>query len=341
MTSIGDWKFRDYKSLTSIMLPNSVTSIGMGAFCSEEENGVGAFEKFGGKGKANAASNPQSASQKSGELVQGPCPQSESGDNSSSGSRKILELMVTMAEAEMDNGCYEEAAQTYREILKLESNVTAQYNLGSFYAQGLGVTQSFLEGGYWFRQAELSGDDQARKPCIKCMMDFIFQRFEEKSAEQLYFDMMRFIYYVYPEEKSKALQACRKLYALAEHRMNQQRYAEAAKLFRAAAEFGQDGYAQSELAVLYHAGAGLEKNELAALYWLDKAVDCGAADLAQADRDGLLDAYRTSFAAPEFYGEMMKLVGWCSVGSTDVPKDAAKAIYWREMGEGMVRELEK
>ena len=29
---------------------------------------------------------------------------------------------------------------------------------------------------------------------------------------------------------------------------------------------------------------------------------------------------------------MQILSGWCSVGSADVPKDAAKASYWREMG---------
>ena len=65
----------------------------------------------------------------------------------------------------------------------------------------------------------------------------------------------------------------------------------AAKVFRAAAEFGNDGYAQYYLAVLYNAGSGVEQDDLAALYWLDRAADNGIEE-AIADRDGMLDAWR-------------------------------------------------
>ena len=112
--------------------------------------------------------------------------------------------------------------------------------------------------------------------------------------------------------------------------LSKEEYAKAAKVFRAAAEYGNDGYSQYYLAVLYDAGAGVQKNGLAALYWLDCAVDNGAADMALADRDGLLNACRQGLSAPEFRKMMSMLSDWCELGSPDVPANPAKAVYWRE-----------
>ena len=107
----------------------------------------------------------------------------------------------------------------------------------------------------------------------------------------------------------------------------------AAKVFRAAAEFGNDGYAQYYLAVLYNSGVGLRGNDLAALYWLDRAVDNGAADVALADRDGMLEAYRQSLSAAEFREAMEKLACWCEEGTPDIPVDLAKAQRWLALSE--------
>ena len=255
-----------------------------------------------------------------------------------SSSKDIVDMMMKMADVAMSNGDYTAAVDQYKNILKLEPNETAQYNLGSLFAQGKGVGQDFMEGAYWFHQAELSGDEQAGKLCLKCTMDFVHQNFDAKSAEQLYADMVRFIKYVYPDADDVNLEVCRKLYAIAGNHFNKKEYSAAAKLFRASAEFGNDGYSQNYLAVLYNAGAGLEKNDLASLYWFDKAVDNGAADVAQKDRNGILNAYKSNYTAAEFYEEMVKLSGWCSVGTKDVPKDAVKAAYWREIGESTTKE---
>ena len=51
----------------------------------------------------------------------------------------------------------------------------------------------------------------------------------------------------------------------------------------------------------------------------------------------MLNACKANFTPTEFYEEMMKLSGWCRIGSKDVPKDAAKAVFWREIGEGRVK----
>lgn len=69
------------------------------------------------------------------------------------GSKNIIEMMVIMADMAINEGNYARAAESYKNILKLEPNKAAQYNLGSLYAQGKGVEQDFMEGAYWFRQA--------------------------------------------------------------------------------------------------------------------------------------------------------------------------------------------
>ena len=294
---------------------------------------MGLFDKLFGKGKTDETKPGEKENIVRADSADSMENQDTSGAKPQPGSKDIIDMMVMMADMAMDRGDYAAAADQYKNILKLEPNETAQYNLGSLYAQGKGVEQDFMEGAYWFRQAELGGDEQAGKLCLKCSLDFTHQNFDQKSPEQLYTDMVRFVKHVYPEIANADLEVCRKLYAIAGNHFNKKEYAAAAKLFRAAAEFGEDGYSQNYLAVLYNAGAGVEKNDLAALYWFDKAVDNGAADIALKDRDGILNAYKTNFSPAEFFEEMMKLSGWCSIGSEDVPKNAAKAAYWREIGE--------
>lgn len=246
------------------------------------------------------------------------------------GSQFIIETMLMAASVSIERGDYHQAVETYKNILQLEPNETAQYNLGTLYAQGRGVKKDFKEAAYWFNQVRITGDEQAGKLCMKCMMDFIHQGFEHKTAEKIYFDMMRFVKFIWPHENFE-IEVNRNLYAMAGNHFNKEEYAEASKLFRAAAEFGNDGNSQNALAVLYNTGAGIEKNDLASLYWFDKAVD-NAIEEARTDRDGILNAYRINYPPAEFYEQMMILSGWCSIGSEDVPKDADKAGYWREIG---------
>lgn len=107
----------------------------------------------------------------------------------------------------------------------------------------------------------------------------------------------------------------------------EQNYVEAAKLFRVAAEFGNDGYSQNSLAILYNTGSGVEKNDLAALYWFDRATDNGV-EAAKKDRDGIFNAYRNSNSPAEFDSLMQTLSDWCKTGTADIPQDAKKAAYW-------------
>ncbi len=260
-------------------------------------------------------------------------PPSNTESQSKLTSKDIIETMLLTAQVAMDKGDYELAIETYKDILNLEPNATAEYNLGSMFAQGKGVEQDFMEGAYHFHQAELLGDEQSGRICLKCSMDFVNRNLNDKNPEQIYTDMAQFIKRVYPNTNDVNLEVCRTLYAVAGNHFNKQEFSEAFKLFRAAGEFGGDGYSQNYLAVLYNAGRGIEQNDIVALYWFDKAVDNGAADVAQTDRDGLLNYYKENFTADVFSATMLKLSEWCQTGSEDVPKDEAKAIYWRKIAE--------
>lgn len=244
-------------------------------------------------------------------------------------SQDIIDNMIMTAYSSIERGEYERAVETYKAILRLQHNETAQYNLGTLYAQGKGVKQDFKEAAYWFNQAGLDGNEQAGKLCMKCMIDFIHHDFQHKTSEEIYFDMIRFVKFIWPM-KNLELEVNRNLYAMAVTHFNKREYTEAAKLFRAAAEFGNDGAAQNYIAILYNQGVGVEKNDLVSLYWFDKAVDNGIS-AAQIDKNGILNAYQSNLSSEEFYEQIMILSGWCSVGSEDVPKDADKAVYWRKI----------
>ena len=246
-------------------------------------------------------------------------------------SQEIIDTMIAVANLAIEKGDYRLAVETYKSILELQADETAQHNLGTLYAQGKGVKQDFREAAYWFNQA---GDEQSKKLCMKCMTDLIHQDFQNKTSEQIYFDMVRFVKFIWPL-KNLELEVNRNLYSMAIIHFNKQEYTEAAKLFRAVAEFGNDGASQNYLAILYNQGVGVEKNDLVSLYWFDKAVDNGIG-VAQTDRNGILNAYRTNFPLADFYKQIMILSGWCSIGSEEIPKDANKAIYWRKIGEKAV-----
>lgn len=248
-----------------------------------------------------------------------------------SGSEDVINRMMLNAKVCMDQGKFGQAALTYKQIIELQPIVDAMYNLGSLYAQGKGVEQSFIEGAYWFHQAALAGDKQAEKLRTKCMADYLHQNLDQKAPQTVYTEMLRLTSHVYPREDSAGI-AVAYIYALAKHHFGQKEYAAAAKLFRASAEYGNLGEAQNYLAVLYNAGAGVEKDDLAALYWFDRAAD-KQIETAKQDRNGILHAYKTNLSAEKFYDTMQLLSCRCTSGDADIPKDAEKAAYWRSVGE--------
>ena len=243
-------------------------------------------------------------------------------------SQEMIDRMLENAEVFLAEGKADRAFSTYVEIIRMCPDFTAQYNLGVLFAQGRGTGQNFLEAAYWFEQAAREGDEEAEKLCRRCTVEFLQQKTAAGSARELFEAMAHFSFYVWPE-KDVRITANKQIFSVAAWHFKREEYADAAKLFRAAAEFGGDGMSQKYLGVLYNAGAGVEKNDLAALYWFDRAADQRIAP-AEKDRDGILNAYRSSLSPAEFYEQMNLLGEYCAFGTEDIPRDATKAERWRQ-----------
>ena len=244
---------------------------------------------------------------------------------------EAVQSLLVLGQVALGAADYESAVEAYASVLKLEPNEAAAYNLGSLYARGLGVRKDFTEAARLFHQAELLGNERAGKLCGKCLFDYVHEGFADGTPADLYAAMAVFVSRVYPEAADAHQEINHGLLSVASTCYSKGSFAEAAKAFRAAAEFGADGYAQYNLAVLYNAGIGLRGSDLAALYWLDRAVDNGAEDVAREERDGMLDAYRQGLSDEAFRAMMAELADWCEDGTPDVPADPAKASHWRAL----------
>ncbi len=258
-----------------------------------------------------------------------------SGTSKEVSSDDVIKIMLANAAEFYGQGKFERAFDTYEKIVELTSNADAQYNLGSLYAQGKGTRQDFLQAAYWFHQAALSGDDGAEKLCTKSTMDYLHQGMSEQTPYQLFQKTVKYVSLLYPGKSE--MEICGdKLYGLGAYHFNKQEYEEAAKLFRSAAEFCNHGMSQNYLAVLYNAGAGVKKDDIAALYWFDRGADNGVS-ASKNDRDGILGAYYQNFSAEEFYGVMGTLIDACLNGADEIPQDARKAAYWRNQRDELLR----
>lgn len=251
-------------------------------------------------------------------------------------SEDVVQVMLVNAKACLDDGRPEQAFDIYKSIVEMALDPTAQYNLGSLYAQGKGTEQDFLQATYWFHQAVQNGEPAAEKMRTKSTMDYLHQDFGQTTPHQLYEKMIRYASLLYPRDNGNTI-AAETLYNLAALHFNKKEYKEAAKLFRAGAEFANDGESQNYLAVLYNAGLGVEKDDIAALYWFDRATDNGV-EVSKKDRDGILNAYYENFSPEKFYDTMDYLVKACVSGSEEIPQDQEKAKYWREQCERLLKD---
>ena len=246
-------------------------------------------------------------------------------------SEKVIGAMLALAESFLNEGKARQAVEQYETILKLCPNATALYNLGSLYAQGKGTTRDYCEAAYYFRQAEKNGDTAASKMVRKCELDYMSQNLDGEVAAELYERMQRFILRVYQED-AEEINIGQELSALGSHYLDKKEYPKAIKLFRAAAEFCNNGQAQNALGVIYNVGTGVSKNDLISLYWFDRAADQGIA-AAKTDRKGLLNAYCSNLSVEEFAEYMDRIACWCREGTEGVPKMPKKADTWHSIAQ--------
>lgn len=247
--------------------------------------------------------------------------------------QSVIDIMLVNAEACLNEGKPERAFKTYNDVLEIQpENSQAQYNLGTLYALGKGTEQDFLKSAKYFSLVASKGDSEAKKMCEKSTLYYVNQNLASETPYDVYQKMLTYASVLYPQNSdngtaSQKSIASEKLFAVGSYDLNQKRYEEAVKLFRASGEYGNHGKSQNYLAVLYNAGAGTEKNDLAALYWFDRAADNGVQE-AQKDRDGILNAYRKNNSPEEFAEIIEQIVKECSNGSKDIPRDDKKAEYW-------------
>lgn len=247
----------------------------------------------------------------------------------------ISEVHMNMALGFYEEKNYGSAFDLFKLVAENTDNSKAQYNLGSLYAQGLGTEQDFIEAAYWFNRACKNGEEGADKLTTKCLLDYANAVLRTKTPKEVYEKLSAFAKRVYNTENYSVV-VCKNLLELGTYYFNSKKdYAMAAKLFRAGAEYENDGWCQNYLAVLYNAGAGVEKNDLASLYWFDRASEQGIA-AAKTDRDGMLDAYVNNLGKQETAEQLRLLAGWCATGIDDtVPIDKNKANYWTEISRSL------
>ena len=256
--------------------------------------------------------------------------------------QSVIDIMLVNAEACLNEGNPERAFKTYNDVLEMQpENSQAQYNLGTLYALGKGTEQDFLKSAKYFSLVASKGDSEAKKMCEKSTLYYVNQNLASETPYDVYQKMLTYASALYPQNSdngtvSQKSIASEKLFAVGSYDLNQKRYEEAVKLFRASGEYGNHGKSQNYLAVLYNAGAGTEKNDLAALYWFDRAAENGVQE-AQKDRDGILNAYRNNNSPEEFAEIIEQLIKECSNGSKDIPHDDKKAEYWRSQKEQMLQ----
>lgn len=153
---------------------------------------------------------------------------------------EAVKSLLLLGQVALSAHDYESAVEAYASILKLEQNEVALYNLGSFYARGLGVRRDYVQAARLFRQAQLLGNEMAGKLCAKCMFDFVHNGLENKTPADVYAAMVVFVSMVYPEATSQKQEVNNGLLAIANTCLSKGERDNANKVFQAATEYGND-----------------------------------------------------------------------------------------------------
>jgi TPR repeat protein len=202
---------------------------------------------------------------------------------------------------------YAQAAVWYRKAAE-QGNANAEYNLGIYYYQGLGVPQDYAQAVAWFRKAAEQGHSNAEFNLGVCYLDGqgVPQDYAQavawfrKAAEQgnayaennlggCYHDGHG-VPQDYAQEVAWLRKAAEQGNAEAERNLGlcyrhgqgvPQDYAQAAAWFRKAAEHG-NAKAEFNLGVCYENGQGVPQDYAQAADWYRKAADHGNQDATSA-----------------------------------------------------------
>lgn len=231
----------------------------------------------------------------------------------------------------------EGAFETYRKIVELGEHPKAMFSLGELYEEGRGVEQDYLQAAYWFTLAEALGNMSTEQQVNRCTRKYMEQNLEDATPLDLYLRAQRYSTLLSPREDGSDIMRNYMCHLAVPHLKNGE-YAQAAKFLRTAAEYYNQGDAQCQLGALYSDGNGVKQNDLAAMYWFDRAADNGV-QWAKEHRDHVLhECYVAANGdTMAFLDQVGKLCTMCVRGDADVPQDYNKAQYWRARGQQMAK----
>lgn len=244
-------------------------------------------------------------------------------------SSELIDRMLDLANQLEKSGDNEKAFGIYKQIVEMEPNITAQYNLGCMYALGKGTETNFLSAAFWFKKAYENGCEEAENIILKCTHDYMMDGAVLKTPKVLFDEMITYAEYLYPNDDAVKM-ANNNLFHCATYNFGKKNYSLAVKFYRAVAEFANNRDAQYNLGLFYNNGVGVEMNDLFAMYWFDKASDNGVKEAVE-HRNGIFNAYYNNLSRADFIENMNILIGCCKFGSDDIPKDAKKAEFWQAM----------
>lgn len=140
-------------------------------------------------------------------------------------------------------------------------------------------------GGFLVFQAQSQGKEEAGRLLARSTLDYFRQDLDRLTPELLWKKAADFSERVFGEQETRAASiSCLK--QMVNFCIEKEDFENEVKIVRALAEYGKDAESQNRMGVLYNRGIGLERNDLAALYWFNKAEEQGNAG-ARADCDGI------------------------------------------------------
>lgn len=149
-------------------------------------------------------------------------------------------------------------------------NAEAQFEMGSFYYNGIYVERDFNMAFSWYNKAAMNGNATAIDNCGIAYIEGIGVDINHSKAVEYF-------------ERGAALNYAPSIFNLGVSYENgngvEQNSVRASKLFRQAAELG-DGDAQLALAVSYYLGRGVKRDYDQSFYWANLALENGVGDAA-------------------------------------------------------------
>jgi TPR repeat protein len=248
----------------------------------------------------------------------------------------VLKVFASV-ELDADPPNYGKAFEYYRIAAEKGRDPEAQYNLGILYANGQGTEKNLLLAAYWLRQAGEANFHDAQATESQVTFMYLDENIRTRTAREVFqaaIDYYRTLFGMENAvvEANALIDAISKYYVKEDENKD---YVCALKCFRAMAEFGDSDSAMYNVGLCHLHGWGTPEEHPAALYWFDRAADCGN-EQAGERRDGLIDVYRRGSGNAGAKNLLELLALWCRTGMPEVMHDERKSKYWEAKAKELI-----